>query len=322
MHNPNDPLLFNYLRKGTFPGLDSFGTQLWDLLITLLERDCPGTVKRIKDEMEEENRVDMDVCYPSEITVNKVPIDTGRNNVACFLGEAHKRLCRDHGVASKQPVQGLIQRLRAVAEREGVLPRSHVVLTLDPDTDMGNGLVANPLTYQPDRSLRVTFGSTPDQEVIGNAAPIWKSVKRRTYEYRGGFTQYGKKPHYVLAHMLNHNLNGPGDNKLNVVPFWGGANTDMAAKVEKHVKDLVQQGVTVNYTINQGPAVGMTTGRQKAYKAAPTKDQKELIDWEQYLPEYLIMNCDALDGKGNWVTVVNNVRIDNFVPETVPLMWS
>ena len=93
-------------------------------------------------------------------------------------------------------------------------------------------------------------------------------------------------------------------------------------KAEKFVKELVQQGVTVNYTITQGPAVGMTTGRQNAKDSAPDKEQKELIEWEQYLPEYLIINCDALDGTGNWVTVVNNVRIDNFVPETVPYMMS
>jgi len=182
---------------------------------------------------------------------------------------------------------------------------------------MGNGLISNPLTCLPDSAFGVTFGSQPDQKAIGEKAPLWKILKRRAYENQGVLTKYGAKPHYVLAHLLNHNLNGSGSDNRNVVPFWSTANTAMARQAEDYVKQLVLWGAKVQYTITVGAPVGMTKGR-KALQSQCNKEQWELVQAEQWLPMHFVINCKAWSN-GSWVDVVN-VTIDNYVPETVPYM--
>ena len=145
---------------------------------------------------------------------------------------------------------------------------------------------------------------------------MWEILKRRAFENRSVLARYGAKPHYVLAHLLNHNLNGPGDQAMNVIPFWVTANTAMAKQAECYVKELVQNGVQVQYTVDPGPAVGMTPRRQ-AILAGCNPAQAEVVDCEQYLPAYLRIECAAWDaGSGGWVPIVN-MSIDNYVPETV-----
>jgi hypothetical protein len=316
-------LFTRFLSKGTFPGFGSAELPYWFCLVELLEKDADGTVAEINTALKDPDD------FSSVIEVNKVTVDLGLTDTVSFLGHAHARLCADHGQAKLPPRQTLIQRLRTVAEAKG-MGASSVALTADPNTQMGHGLVANPLTYIPDVALGVRFGSVPDQVVIGAKAAIWQVLKRRAYEAKV-LTQYGGKPHYVLAHLLNHNLNGPGNNELNVVPFWATANTEMSNKAEKYVKELVLRGAQVNYTIQQGAAVGLTPARQKLLAdidaMKPTdppvgdrKVQRQLVEYEQHLPDSFVINCDALDDTGKWVNIVNNVRIENYVPLTVPYL--
>lgn len=309
--------LLQFLKRGNFPLTDSGGLRLWDELITALEANAAAAVGEAKAAMTAFKQ-DFSDCFSPELTVNNVTIDTGQDEIEAFMGAAHARLCDNFAVAHLGPLQGLIQRLRVLMGGPTGLPESSVVLGLDPNHLMGNGLVANPLTCLPDPAWGVTFGSTPDQALIGQAAPMWNILKRRAFEARGVLTRYGAKPHYVLAHLLNHNLNGPGDEERNVVPFWATANTAMAKQAECYVKELVQNGVQVSYTVHPGPAVGMTPGRQAAL-ALCDPAQAEVIDCEQYLPAYLRIECSALDASGSWVPVVA-VTIDNYVPETVPYL--
>lgn len=312
----SSPLL-QYLKRGNFPLTDSSGIRLWNELITALEANPVAVIAEVTTAMTNFKH-DFSDRFSSELTVNHVTIDTGQDDLAAFLGEAHARLCSSFAVAHIDPVQSLIQRLRALMSA-GTLPDSSVVLGLDPNHLMGNGLVANPLTCLPDPAWGVTFGSTPNQALIGILAPMWDILKRRAFEARGVLTRYGAKPHYVLAHLLNHNLNGPGDQATNVLPFWATANTAMAKQAECYVTELVQSGVQVQYTVDPGPAVGMTPGRQ-ALLAHCDADQAALVRCEQHLPAYLRIECAAWDaGSGTWVNIVN-VTIDNYVPETVPYL--
>jgi hypothetical protein len=127
----------------------------------------------------------------------------------------------------------------------------------------------------------------------------------------------------VLAHLLNHNLNGPGGNELNVVPFWATANTQMSNKIEKFVKDLVSFGVVVTYSITAGDPMKLDpTYATWAKTASGTADQNKILKGEQELPDYLTFNATAKDSLGNTVNVVPpGTRIDNFVPMTVPTIY-
>jgi hypothetical protein len=310
--------LLDYLKKGNFPLLSSAGFPLWTELIAALKNDAKKTVDEIEDAMKKASR-DYDDYFSSEITVNKVDIDTGQDEVEAFLGAAHAYLSKDHGLAGRPPVQDFVQGIRKVMKKKSTLPESDVKLGMDAHHKMGNGLVANPLTCLPDAAWGVTFGSVPDQKEIGTVAPAWNILKRRAYENQGLLTQYGAKPHYVLAHLLNHNLNGSGKDPKNVIPFWATANTQMAKQAEGHVKDLVLRGAQVQYTVTVGAPVGMTPGRA-ALKGACNKEQWELVELEQWLPVNFVISCDAWDANaGGWVSVVN-VPINNYVPETVPYL--
>jgi hypothetical protein len=313
-----DDLLRGYLAKGNFPLLSQAGIGLWSHLLDELEADAEGTLKAIKKAMTLLKRVEFDEAFSTEIEVNNVSIDTGQSDLEVFLGHAHADLCKDHGMASRDNVQLLIQRLRVLMH--GSIEESSIILGLDPTLKMGNGLIANTLTCMPDPAWHVTYGSVPDQKVIGMKAPLWNVLKRRTYESKAP-VRYGAKPHYVLAHLLNHNVNGPGDNPLNVVPFWAAANTQMAQQVEGHLKDLVLRGLMVRYVISFGAAVGMTPGRSAALSNCTSQDQTDIIEAEQHLPDSLTLTITYIDASTGAETVVVPPQvIENFVPETVPLL--
>ncbi len=307
--------LSKYLSKGTFPLMSTQTVPLWKCLVTSLEKDCKATVKAITFLKGYED------SYSPKISFGSKDFETGFGPEKIFVCYAHQRLCKDFALAEKDPWQKLIQRLRAVIVSENFLDASDVHLLKSPYTNMGGGLNPSPVSLIPDASLGVPFGSVPDQNVIAGKADCWRQVKRRCYESATG--KLGKKPHYVLAHLLNHNLNGPGNNELNVVPFWATANTQMSNKIEKFVKDLVSFGVVVTYSITAGDPMKLDpTYATWAKTASGTADQNKILKWEQELPQYLTFNATAKDSLGNTVNVVPpGTRIDNFVPMTVPTIY-
>ncbi|MCE2915334.1 MAG: hypothetical protein LW768_07225 [Rubrivivax sp.] len=302
----SDPLM-RFLKKGTFPLLDQGGLVQWRELVDALRLDFAGTMKQIEDA-----NSGFGSDFDSELKINGVTFDTGYTPQQVFLGAMHERLSRDHGLAIRTPIQDLIQDIRSMC---GHVDESDIKLGLDTKLKMGNGLVGTNLSLVPDSAWGVNFGSVPDQDEIGKQAPAWTLLKKRPYQDRLG--KLGRKPHYVLAHLVNHNLNGPGDNAKNVFPFWASANTDMAKKAEGHVKEMVLRGVQVQYNISLGSPVGMTTARKKAYDKA-TGDAKKIIELEQYLCDGVVIDCSAWCEPGVWKPVVVGVSISNFVPETAP----
>jgi hypothetical protein len=118
---------------------------------------------------------------------------------------------------------------------------------------------------------------------------------------------------------VNQNVNGPGDNPRNVVPFFAAASTKMAQQVERHLKQMVLMGLTVQCIINFGPDVGMTQGRKNARAACTSPAQRDIVDAEQYLPSYLTLSINHVDpNTGAYTVIVPTHTINNYVPETVP----
>jgi hypothetical protein len=303
-----------YLSKGTFPLLTSTTVPLWECLVKMLEKDVAETVKQIKLLKGRED------SFSSIISFGNTDFDTGFGKEKSFVCYAHQHLCKVFDVAQKKPWQGFIQRLRNVMVSENFLEASNVHLLKSPYTNMGGGLNPSEVSLIPDAALGVTFGSVPNQLVIANKADCWKNVKKRCYEDKTG--KLGRKPHYVLAHLLNHNLNGPGDNELNVVPFWAAANSDMAKKIEKGVKDLVSRGVVVTYTITCGDPMKKLPAYTEWFKTVNGSEaQMDVLRWEQELPQYLSFSATATDKLGTTVNVVQpGTQIPNFVPMTLPTL--
>ncbi len=317
------------LKRGFFPLTSSSGIKLWNELISAMESKPKETAQEVKNLMNGVYNHDLSGTYfGATMTVNQVPVAVTFEDFGKLLGAMHERLCSNHGVASRDPVQSLIQRVRKIAIDNGVVKESNVQLgATDPHTQMGTGLTTtDKLTFVPDSSLGVDFGSTPSQKEIGTHAPPWESLKKRRHEKRPVIGQprvIGRKPHYVLAHLLNHNVNGSGSDTKNVVPFFADANTEMERVAETYLKELVLKGIPVDYEIELGPTVGSDANwyadMQTALGNCTTDAEKEVLQTEQYLPQYLTITLKAWDGT-QWVTIVNAKRVDNYVPTTVPVI--
>ena len=99
----------------------------------------------------------------------------------------------------------------------------------------------------------------------------------------------------------------------------------MSNKIEKFVKDIVSLGVVVTYTITCGDPMKTAPNYAKWFKAnkgTGTKDQNEILEWEEELPQYLTFNATATDAMGVTVNVVPpGTRIDNYVPMMMPTIY-
>ncbi len=316
---PLSDALKRYLRKGAFPLKSEGDLALWRELITAMETNLPGTTA-------EANALMMGLDYSDHwgrIIVNGTDFSASLDEGSAFVGAAHSALMSNFDTYNRKGdtrVQGLVQRLRNVAQANGLVVQSHVTLgAASPSHGMGTALsTPGDLTYLPDPKLygASAFGSQPDQSEIERLAPLWGVLKKRCHEnmHTGAL---GKKTHYVLAHLLNHQVNGSGADPRNVVPFSADANTRMAREVEGFLKELVQNGIRVRYTITMDAPVGMTPGRKAALQSCTTDEEREIVEAEALLPSALILSLEGHDGT-DWVSVVNCHRVENQVPETVP----
>lgn len=314
------------LRKSSFPLLDQNGQQLWAELIQALEANLTATIAEVKALVQGffSNVLD-DTFFDHNWEVNKVKFSVTADDARAFLGAAHAHLTKDFAVATSQQsaVPDFIQRIRTIAQTHNLIEESGVTLgPVSADHKMGTGLTTtSQLTYVPDPSLGThVYGSTPDQKEIGKLAPPWTVVVKRRFVNPANPLAVGKKPHYVLAHLINHNINGSGKDPKNVVPFYATSNTQMERVIEKHIKDLVQHGLAAYYNIDLGPKVDMTAGRQQAHKNCMMQEQRDIIETEQYLPQWLEATVKVWTSTGAWQTIVPPTKIMNFVPETVPVI--
>jgi hypothetical protein len=96
----------------------------------------------------------------------------------------------------------------------------------------GVRMVADPLTKDHDA------GSKPQES---GSSPIWAEVNQR----RNG------RRLYVLGHLLNKHLGGPGDDRRNLTPITFSANALHHSRVEKDLKRIVnREGGMVHYEVD------------------------------------------------------------------------
>lgn len=321
---------------GKFPLLTSSTKKDWELLITTMENHKTAFTGPA-------------FTFGGDKVPGQNPgiaIHTAQGSFLTLLGEMYRRIwskyVEGNFSAALSYMQGWMERIRDMAVSEGV-KESDVALTWDVNVNLSNGLNATCLTLIPDTNLGVRFGSVPDQTIIGVSAPAWTKFKRRCYESTTG--ALGAKPHYVLAHMLNHNLNGSGSDAHNVTPFWATANTQMAKLAEKQLKEFVWRGFETQYSISFGPLVGFAARRPileqiltnngvtipvgcldpvllklKSKLGGNALLQFEIVELEQHLTTYLKIEAKAYDpSTASWIVVVD-VQIDNFVPNTIPTL--
>jgi hypothetical protein len=235
--------------------------------------------------------------------------------------------------AQGEQLRECLRYLRKCAVSIGI-KQSSAQFTIHGKSGFGQGLQST-VTILPDLTLgpNFEFGSEPDASGFMGAAKLhWAALRRRRYQDLAG--NYGAKPHYVLAHLLNHNIGGSGLDPKNLVPFWATANTEMENVGENKLKEFVNEhGYTTRWSVICGPEVGMTHQRSQllqavlnangaAAQAQLTGDarvQYDIILYEQHLPQFLTMSLkyDDFDGVEYEVGIPG---VNNFVPMNIPAL--
>ena len=224
-----------------------------------------------------------------------------------------------------------LRQIRASAQRIG-MQQSNSQFALHGDSAFGRE-VRSTVTMIPDPALgeNFEFGSEPEpKHFTGSAQIMWAALKRRRYlDISGGLQN---KNHYVLAHLLNHNVGGSGRDAKNLVPFWAAANTQMECNAENTLKEVVnEKGFRASWIVTCGPDMGMTDNRKALLQAiltrnsAASKDQLtgdervryDIVLYEQYLPQHLAITLKYWDFE-NQEHTVGISPVANFVPMNIP----
>lgn len=316
--------MMEFLAKEKFPTLASNERALWGVLVTELEAH-PGTPRAYID-----NHTFGNWEIPKQKYGNSIVLPQGE--FLTLLGEAYATLWSKYKTQIKSydaEIEDWLTRIRNLMPAEGT-PQSQVTLQQDATTHFADGVLAPVLSILPDPALGWTFGSQPNDSIIQTHAPAWGYLKRRHYD--DGTGKITSDTHYILAHMINDNLNGPGTEPRNLVPLWRKANRQMEAKAEAAVKEVVLRGFAVDWKITAGAAVGLAyvqpvldailkkagiTDPKHLHKGSNEEIQYNLVSFEQYLPVSLTMNATATV-HGNVYTLVNNEVVNNFIPKTIP----
>ncbi len=171
----------------------------------------------------------------------------------------------------------------------------------------GYGTSATVLRLTHNRSFR---GSEPDRS-LHTAAYRRLNQRRSSLGSRGSY--------YVLGHLLNHNLGGPGNTWQNLTPLSQGANNrrsdSMLHGFEKLVKDTVDAPdpanrkvvnfiVTANYGMpNRGADAQRALDRAKAATAADEKRRwlaiREVVQEEATVPRSVSLHAHTLKSDGS-----------------------
>ena len=227
-----------------------------------------------------------------------------------------------------------LEKLRGAALLAGVGTCSKITQLYDTTTGFGTGVVADPLTFIPDKNIMDSrhwepFGSAPDKDRVIVTAPSWAYLVRRSCEDKNIPPKIKKTTHYVLGHLINDNLNGSGGDSYNLTPLWEVANKLMSSEIEEVAKEAVSNGFTVTFIIKPGGKKGDRKAvLEKVLDAHEVTDfdhlpddgkiQYEIVKAERDLLMYLIIVLIAKDEDGNTANKI--VKIENYIPDTVPVL--
>lgn len=157
------------------------------------------------------------------------------------------------------------------------------------------------------------FGPPGTQPVAKNLS--WNILSDR-------LTESGGTTYYVRGHLLNHNLYGPGTKWENLTPLTRNANKKHFEEVEKEVKELVNKGNILEYTVTAMYTRTTDTNLQnkiKNYKKF-SDDKKtvlsRIVTEESKIPKKLNAKWSYIDPKSG-VKKSGNKDIDNNIDDNL-----
>ncbi|HEY9108457.1 MAG TPA: hypothetical protein VIN58_17415, partial [Roseateles sp.] len=159
----------------------------------------------------------------------------------------------------------------------------------------------------------------------GDYPPIWTKLA----DLGAGLGSKVRGTWYVQGHLLNHNVGGPGK-RFNLTPWGKQANNDHKNWVETDVKNAIEAGKVLKYTVTVEPPWGalsiprLTDLEDKAKKGKANADEVAEIDSLKALSSLtqgFVCSVQELkkNADGKWVNkpaaekplVIRNKRIPN-----------
>ncbi|ACN14417.1 hypothetical protein HRM2_13060 [Desulforapulum autotrophicum HRM2] len=194
--------------------------------------------------------------------------------------------------ADKAAIDALTAKLRDLASTTKVLIRD--LMLEDGSTDIpvsddpgfggsnggfGKGMTINRLT------LKGKAGSPPNPSVMGDN---WKSLNlRRTGDKNSSY--------YVLGHLLNEQVHGPGNKPENLTPLTRKGNKKHEQDVEADVKKAVFKGGVIRYEVTPNYKSWKSEGLKSKLSQEPDEktrnDKAKIIEAEKFVPDSL--TCTA-----------------------------
>jgi hypothetical protein len=147
----------------------------------------------------------------------------------------------------------------------------------------------------------------------------------------GNATSTSDASYYILGHLLNENLGGPGNTWSNLTPLSRSGNAQHETQVEHEVKTAVDKKKTVRYEVQA--RYGRGAGALISKIPANTTDsilinKKKVLEAEQYVPSSLLCRAytvspttgkeDPAGGLNLTKEVVNKVESSSLDDYNVP----
>lgn len=137
---------------------------------------------------------------------------------------------------------------------------------------------------------------------------VYENLLKRT-ETPGG------RAYYIAGHLLNNNVHGSGTTWQNLTPIAQGTNQEHESEVETHVKDAVEAGGILEYTVEVDYQRNLDNNRRLIAEILTHADgsgnlpadleiKKTVLDAEQKLPSALFCSLEKFNIKDTTTTPV------------------
>jgi hypothetical protein len=108
----------------------------------------------------------------------------------------------------------------------------------------------------------------------------------------------GSSPYYVLGHLLNDNLHGPGNTFDNLSPITGSANGLHETQVESSIKTGIENDRIFKYKVQADYSRGYNSLMHNYFLARGDTTRGEIVEAEQYVPAQFICTAQELQQDG------------------------
>lgn len=109
----------------------------------------------------------------------------------------------------------------------------------------------------------------------------------------------GDGKYYILGHLLNAKLHGPGTTLDNLTPITGSANGLHETNIENDIKTGIDTDRIFKYEVKAQGTQGFNSLRYNYFMARNDKVRAQIVEAEQYVPAKLVCSVQELypDGK-------------------------